>query len=787
MKKFIVCILLLLISIILPKIKAQNNDSLINVIKTSNVDTIKINALLELGSNMRFVYPDSAYEFARQAESLSIELNLFSKIAKAQNIYGSYYWVKGDMNKAIRFFHKAYTFYKKGGTIQKLGGSLFNIALAFNSINKKDSVFHYIDKAKVESLKYGDTATYFNAIGLQIPIYTEMGEFDKAIELGLESLRNAEETKNDLLIYYAYSNLGATYYKIGDYKKTEEYHLKALEYAKQSENVFDEAGATGNLALLYSTIKDYDKAFYYYKRSQKINETFQNPTQYIVNGVNIAVLYNNTKNYDKAIETLVPVLEKAKAFGAEKFMPNIYLTLAYSYKGIKNLAKSELNVNQAIQWAHNTNKVKILTDAYQIKTFIDSTRGRYLNAIRYKDSAQKYIDSIGNTDVRNKIQELNTRYETEKKEHENDILKKNNEAKEILISKQNIIINTSIIVGILVLLLLIVIAVSRIRLQKRNKLIIQQSTALEQSLEEIQALSDFKNDMTQMLVHDLKNPLNALLNLPDKMDVSERKELLKYAAQKMHMLVVNILDVNKYEKANLPVVTEQFDLLEIWNHIRKQYAFVIQEKSLTIQEKIPPNTLVFADKGLFERIISNIISNAINHTKTNGEISITGVLKNEKTIRIEISDNGYGIEKSRLANIFDQYAQGEHKVAFSTGIGLSFCKRAVEAHGGTIGIESEAGKGTTVAFEIPIKQQTVKKESKTQNVFLSKEDKKKLKPLYEDLKNLGLNETSKFRKLFLEMEALEIESEGWLKALKDVFYQNNSESYNELIDQIQQK
>lgn len=765
----------------------QNFDSLINLAQSSTEDTIKLNTYVEIATGMRYVYPDSAFYYTKLAEELAIKYKNYSKLGTVHNIYGAYYWVKGDMKQAIQSFHLAFENYRTANFNHKLGGVLLNIAMGYNSVHEIDSVFHYIELAKDAALKYGDTTTYFTAIGLQIPIYTDQGNFDIAIEIGLESLKHAQEAGDNLLLYYAYSNLGATYYKTGDYDKTEEYHLIALDYAIKIGTAMDEASASANLGLLYSTMGDYDNAIKYYERALKINESFQNPTQFIVTSVNMAVMYNDTHKYKEAIQTLSEALKNAKAFNAARFMPNIFLTRAYAYKGLDNLTKTEQNVNEAINWAHKTGKVKILTDAYQIKTTIDSTRGNYLNALRYKDSAQKYIDSIGNTNVRNRINELNVKYAAEEKEHENALLKKNNEAKEIQISKQNIIINTSIIVGALILLLLVVIVISRIRLQKRNKLILQQSAALEQSLEEIQTLSEFKNDMTQMLVHDLKNPLNALLNLPDMVDVPERREMLKYSAQKMHTLVVNILDVNKYEEANIPVIPELFDLLEVWNSVKNQYTYIVQEKSLSVQDKIPPNMLIEADKGLIERVFSNIFSNAINHTKINGKIIVGSELKDKKTIRVEISDNGYGIEKDRLANIFDQYAQGEHKVAFSTGIGLTFCKRAVEAHGGTIGIESEVDKGTTISFEIPVKQQTVKMERDTQNVFLSKEDKKKLKPLYEDLKNVDLNETTGFRKLFLEMEAMEIESEPWVSALKVAFYQPNAEIYSELVNQIQQK
>lgn len=762
----------------------QNFDSLINVVHNSTEDTVKLNAYVEIATGMRYVYPDSAFYYAKLAEELSIKYENYSKLGEVQNIYGAYYWVKGDMNKAIQSFQLSFGNYKKAGFNHKLGRVLLNIALGYKSLNEIDSVFHYIELSKNVALKYGDTTSYFSAIGLQIPIYTDQGNFKKAIEIGLESLKQAQAANDDLLLFYAYSNLGSTFYKTGDYAKTEKYHLKALEYAQSRGNPMDEAAASTNLGLLYTTTHNYSKALKYYNRTLELNEKLQNPIQFIITSVNMAVLHNNTKQYSSAIEILSEALDKAQAYNAIRFLPNIYLTRAYSYKGLGNLAKTEQNVNNAIKWAHKTNKIKILTDSYQIKTTIDSTRGNYLNALRFKDSAQVYIDSIGNTEVRNRINELNTRYETEKKEHENTILKKNNEAKEILISKQGIVINTSIIIGSLFMFLFIVIAISRKRLKDRNRLILQQSAALEQSLEEIQTLSDFKNDMTQMLVHDLKNPLNALLNLPDLDKLGEKKELLKYASQKMHNLVINILDVNKYEKASFNLSPQDFKIYEVWQSVFYQYDYIIREKNIDVSSDFNKDFKIIADKIVFERVLSNLLSNAINHSRRGGEISFFCERKTESVFSFKLSDTGYGIEQDKLATIFDQYTQGENKVAFSTGIGLAFCKKAIEAHGGKIWIESAENEGTTVQFEIPINKVIEGTLSANQEVTLLKVDRKKLLPFYESLRTIGMNETSNFRRLFLNIETLDITCYEWMKQVKKSFYKTDQSKYFELIDKI---
>ncbi|WP_185969080.1 ATP-binding protein [Carboxylicivirga sp. M1479] len=235
----------------------------------------------------------------------------------------------------------------------------------------------------------------------------------------------------------------------------------------------------------------------------------------------------------------------------------------------------------------------------------------------------------------------------------------------------------------------------------------QQKLELQQSIEHNKQLESFKESMINMIVHDLKNPLNGIIGL-SSLNESEYLEHINSASRQMLCLVENILDVRRYETHSLKLFYQNCDIRQLANEAIDEVRFLLKDSQIEILNLITPMQLS-VDKDIMRRVYINLLTNAIKYSSVNGQISLRSILKeqpNEKSLLLSVSDEGRGIPQEYQESIFDLYQQVDTKKsgqANSNGLGLSFCKIAIDEHNGKIWVESDRGKGATFFFEIPYK------------------------------------------------------------------------------------
>lgn len=237
---------------------------------------------------------------------------------------------------------------------------------------------------------------------------------------------------------------------------------------------------------------------------------------------------------------------------------------------------------------------------------------------------------------------------------------------------------------------------------------------------ELKNLEKMKDSLTQMIVHDLNNPLMILygnlqlleMDLQDFLSDDQRDKLnvALNKSQEMKDMISDLLDINKMEEGKLKLVRVEIRLRLIINEIVDAMNILAKPEGKKISAKLPPDPPPFtADRDLLKRIIYNLIGNALKFSPPGSEIKITANYKEaDKEVLINVEDQGVGIAEEYHSRIFDKFIQVEGGRRLSArsgkGLGLTFCKMAVEAHGGKIWLKSEVGKGTTFYFTIPIKE-----------------------------------------------------------------------------------
>jgi len=238
--------------------------------------------------------------------------------------------------------------------------------------------------------------------------------------------------------------------------------------------------------------------------------------------------------------------------------------------------------------------------------------------------------------------------------------------------------------------------------------------AMAVSLEELEKT---KRDLTHMIVHDLKNPLTSVLGSLDYVTLvakgnltPDQVKLLSLGAKsgrELLRMIQNLLDLAKMEEGRLELRRERFSLLELAGQcVDDLEASILKEKkviSVEVDQNLPK---AWADRDLVHRVLANLLSNALKHTPRDTEISIHVRLSDDNTsLVMSVKDNGEGVPLDFQKKIFEKYSQAEGKKTnqrVGSGLGLAFCKLAVEAHGGKIGVDAVPGCGSEFYFTLPL-------------------------------------------------------------------------------------
>lgn len=236
--------------------------------------------------------------------------------------------------------------------------------------------------------------------------------------------------------------------------------------------------------------------------------------------------------------------------------------------------------------------------------------------------------------------------------------------------------------------------------------------------EKVHELERIKDGLTHMIVHDLRNPLTAIsgnirLILMEKQDFSKSqlqkmKNCYKYC-QELDQLIQSLLDINRIEEGKLKPDKEETNLTELMDDVLEQFTLKTEEKQLSLSFSRPRDIpSIRVDRKLIKRVVANLLNNAIRHTPVGGAIEVAiDYLPEKGGLCLSIRDSGNGLAPEYHQKIFDKFEQVKLRRAGvmigKSGLGLTFCRMALEGHGGKIWVESEGeGKGCTFNTVIPV-------------------------------------------------------------------------------------
>ena len=238
---------------------------------------------------------------------------------------------------------------------------------------------------------------------------------------------------------------------------------------------------------------------------------------------------------------------------------------------------------------------------------------------------------------------------------------------------------------------------------------------LIQDITEHVKLDNMRKEFVADVSHELKTPITSIMGYADTLLEGEYDKetqnrflnVIATEARRMAKLVTDLLTLSRYDSKKIKVEETEFDLGELVKRCQEKLRFEIEKKNHSMEcfvtASVPP---VEADKDGIERVVLNILSNAIKYTPDNGTIKVyVGFVYNDAYIKV--IDNGVGIPKDDLSRIFDRFYRVDKartRELGGTGLGLSIAKEILNQNKGSIDIKSEVGKGTEVVIRLPAKK-----------------------------------------------------------------------------------
>ena len=580
----------------------------------------------------------------------------------------------------------------------------------------------YANSALLESRKLNYKKGEADALNKIGNIHWITSNFNPAMERYLEALDIREEIGDSVGIAGCYNNLGIIASEFYDYDVAIEYTQKAYVINNKINNPSGIATNYNNLGTYYHEMKKYSKALNYYFMNLNLLEDLDDKTSLSYTLNNIGEIYNDKKKYSEALPYYYRALEIQEEINLSTGIAVSKLNLGDVYLKRGDLENANKFLYECLKISKKIGYRDVQSNCYELLAKYYEKKENFSEAFKYSRLFSETEDSIFSEQSSRRFAEMQVSFESELKDREIELLKRNEEFRNLHLMKQkNRIIYLAISLLLITFLVLLVLRSFFLRkknlqfIKKKNIELFYSSKKLKKSEIRLKNTNENMDRFFSIIAHDLINPFHALLTLAEMLNNQNEKlkkeEVVKYSqlintsAKNLYNLLNNLLQWTKAQTGKLDNRPENLDVSDPVNTVTALLNIAAKEKKIELISSINKNHKVYCDENLLLTILRNLIHNAIKYSKKGGKIEILTVIKND-FVEFSIMDNGIGISKTSLDNLFNikhSFSTKGTNNEEGTGLGLILCKEFVEIMGGKIWAESTPETGTTFKFTVPNK------------------------------------------------------------------------------------
>jgi signal transduction histidine kinase/Tfp pilus assembly protein PilF len=684
-------------------------------------DTMIVKSWLALGSNLRLQGKnDDARTMFQDALKLSKKINYKSGECQSLIETGTIFYIRGEYEQSGHFFKEALTIAQ-----QKQFSDLEAIALNYigkyyhTTGNFEESVLYYkhaigIYKSRGNMLQ---SASVLLSLG---KTYNNDGDLYMALRCYLDAYDACEKTNDYINLADVCNHLGTIYLALGQPDRSMEYHRKALAYRVSLNTPEGMANSFNNIGKVFLVYNNPDSARFYFLKALRNCEQISYTKGKVKALTNLGKAYNLQLGYSKAKEYLLQSLGIALKAGYDAGIAESSLELGNTFLGLNQPDSARLSYELCLKKAKSAN----LTELNH-----DGNWGLYKCCLANKDyekslqfytlfaQAEKKLIQAENNHT---LSELRITFESEKKEKDNEVLRKDNELKKMTILRKDALM-WMILIALAFTAVFTSLLYSRFeskrkankRLEQLNNQVTKQNRELEKLNKELENANREKDKIFSIITHELRNPLYWFQNLTEMLSLRYTKMppekvqktlgALDESAKNAFHLMDNLLHWSRSRLNRITPVITDHSLEKLIHESSRMYETILRQKNIQLIIDLPIDSFIKADGDLFMCVVRNLVSNAIKYTPEHGIIKINSTLNKQNYI-ISVSDSGIGIDHKLKKSIFHSDKESSSTGLMNekgSGFGLKLCKEFVEMNKGKIWVEDNNIGRTCFCFTVP--------------------------------------------------------------------------------------